>query len=198
MDDRASLRVAAPAPATSSSRPPLRSLVLTWLGTALAVSFVMWWVGSSFYDRFHVLGTDRPSWDPWSALELPTQLLAWMVTIPVGLWWRRRGVVTAVAAVVALALAGAAHAWVQHEADRARSGTPVASSVWLPFSFSARAVTLLPYEDALPPGIPARVLLLWEEPSTHGVYDPASGQTIWVGDRIATWGMSEGGTRWAK
>lgn len=187
-----------PLATAANSEPRLAFLALMWLATALVVSFVMWWVGSSFYDRFDMLRTDRPSWDVWSALRAPTQLAAFAVTIAVGVRWRRAVATATVATVLLVAAAVLAYGRVQHEADRARAGVPVASSVWLPFRFSARAVTLLAYDGVLPAGISARVLLLRDGSGTNVVYDPASRQTMRVDDRIATWSSSYGGTRWGR
>ena len=109
------------------------------------------------------------------------------------MWWPRRHVVVAFA-VVALAMAGlGARAWAHHEADRARTGTPVWPRAVLPFTFSARAVTLVPSgTDMLPAGIPSRVLLLRSDEHRSVVYDPATGETIGIGNQIATWKIGSG------
>ena len=45
---------------------------------------------------------------------------------------------------------------------------------------------MIPYgREALPEGIPSRVLVLRRHPDSAVVYDPATHQTLWVGNKIA-------------
>lgn len=157
--------------------------------TALSVSLLAWWAESSFYDRFGPLASGLPSWDPWLLLDLGVQLVAWAVVGALWLWWPRRHVVAIVTALLLGALGLAAHAWVQHEADRVQAGTPVWPKSVLPFDFSAQAVTMIPYgTPSLPEGVPSQPLLLRFDPESRTVllFDPATQETLWVDNDVAS------------
>lgn len=168
-------------------RPSVKTLLWAGVGSAIAASIVLWAAGDvAFYDRFHLSSNDLPSWSPWSALSLGTQAFAWCVMGALWFGCQRRHVVVLVAAV-ALAVGGlGVRAWAHHEADRAWAGTPVNPTAVLPFQFSARPATMIPYgTDQLPEAIPAYVLVLRNKPGQAVVYDPATRRTNWVGSKIA-------------
>jgi hypothetical protein len=164
-------------------RPSTRGLALMWLGTALALSWAVWAIDGSFYGSFDVPVGRWPAWTLLDALLGPSALLAYVLVGVLWVCWDRRKHVLAGALAVATVLAAGSYLWVQHEADRARAGTPVWPSSLMPLSFSARAVTLLPIREPLPPDLPAKVLLLRNTPGigTAVVYDP-SGRRLWTLD----------------
>lgn len=150
---------------------------------ALSASLVVWCADRAFYAPFGPLASELSSWSPWSMLDLLVQLLGWGVAGVLWLWWPQRRVVAVVAAVVIGAGAVATLAWADHEADRALAGTPVWPASVLPFSFSARAVEMIPVATARATGVPSQALLLGfgEGLDSALIYDPATGETRWVG-----------------
>jgi hypothetical protein len=140
----------------------------------------------AFYDRFRVFTTDLPSWSPWSALELTVQFFGYLVVGALWLWWPRRHVVVAMAAI-ALAVGGmGARAWAHHEADRAWGGTAVRPAAVLPFSFSASPVRMIPHgSSTLPEGVPSHGLGLRFSQDVTVVFDPNTHETVWVGSAMA-------------
>lgn len=182
------------------SRPPLRRLWAIWAGTALVLSWVIWALNGSFYARFGVPSADWPEWSLVEALLGPSALVAWAVAGVLWVSWpRRRRFAVAAVAVVVLAIPGS-YVWVRHEAERARAGTPVWPSPLVRgvggLRFSARAVTLMPLREPLPPDLPARVLLLRDDSHTSIVYDPTNRGLWWVGNQLATWSVTAGGKTW--
>jgi hypothetical protein len=173
--------------ATGRDRPGPTTLFWAWAAGAGAASLVLWVAGDmAFYNRFGLQINDIPSWRPWSALQLGSQAFGWAVMAALSLGWRRRQVVV-VATVAVLAVGGlAVRAWAHHEADRAWAGAQVWPAAVLPFEFSARSTTMIPRDgDHVPEGVPSQGLLLRYHPDQAVVYDPASHQTYWIGNKIA-------------
>jgi hypothetical protein len=171
-----------------------KTLLVTWSLSALSASLVVWFADVAFYDRFGMKSSDLPSWSAWSALELTVQVFAWLVVGALWLWWPRRHAVVAGAVIALVVLGMGTRAWAHHEADRARAGTPVWPRAVLPFTFSARAATLIPHgTEALPQGMPSRVLLLRSHPDSVVVYDPTRGDTMRVSREIAVAAGTAGG-----
>ena len=177
--------------ATLTRRPSGRAMATAWGVTALATSLVVWLADVAVYDRFGVVSSDLPSGSPWSALELTVLAVAWLAVAALWLWWphrdggdcghRRR-----------LVLGGlGARSWAHHEAERAAGGMSMWPGPVLPFTFTARSTTLVPYgrDQQLPEGIPKEVLMLRYHPDSVTVYDPTSKQTMWMGNQVAvpTW-----------
>lgn len=180
-----------------STRPTGLQLLGAGALVTLIASFVMWWADASFYSRFQVMVTEFPGWSPWSMLKLANQFLGWLVAAALWLAWSRRHLVV-VGAVILLGMSGlVAHTWAEHEAGRVWAGTPVWPNSLLPFDFSARAVTMVPVSSTTV-GLPSRVLLLRADRSSSIVYDPATRRTLWVGNGIATWTISDGGKSWPR
>lgn len=172
-------------------RPSGWALAKGWGLTALVGSLLVWLADVAFYSRFGLDVSEVRSWSPWSALDLTVQVLAWAAVAALWLWWPRRHVVVAVVAVALAVFGMGARAWAHHEADRAWAGARVWPAAVLPFQFSARPTTMVPYgRDQLSEGVPARVLLLRYHPDQAVVYDPATQQTSWIGNKIAVpvWG----------
>jgi hypothetical protein len=171
----------------SAVRPRLKTVLWAGVASALAASIAVWVAGDvAFYSRFHLSSSDLPSWSPWLALELAAQAFAWCVMA--GLWfgWGRRRLVV-LTAVAALAIGGlGARTWAHHEAGRVSDGARVLPAAPLPFQFSAVPATMVPFgSDQLPEGTPAHVLVLRSHDDHAVVYDPATGETHWIGNKIA-------------
>ena len=162
------------------------ALAKAWALTALVGSLLVWLADFAFYERFGLDASEMPSWSPWSALDLTVQLLAWAAVAALWFWWPRRHVVVAAIAVALVVFGIGARAWAQHEVGRAWGGARVWPAAVLPFQFSARPTTMVPYDrEQLPEGVPAHVLLLRYHPDQAVVYDPETHQTSWIGNKIA-------------